>query len=149
MRTISDYWSLAGTVDARCPELGHTWIWNDYKPVLGENAWANLLAPLQVALSKFGVSTGFSRFWSLLFLGTIQAIPADDMAFKIAINFVQSLPTMVNSQTGGLYYSPKNTLANLQTDLGYNLSIENNASLMGGLKALLHILQVRSTSFQS
>jgi hypothetical protein len=30
------------------------WTWNDYRPVLGENSWANLLAPLQVAYQKYG-----------------------------------------------------------------------------------------------
>lgn len=128
-RGISDYWSLEGTIDARCPELGHTWIWNDYKPVLGENSWSNLISPLQVSLVAFG---------------SLQAIPADDLAFKIAIPFVQSLPAMVNPQVGGLYYSPKNTLADPTTDFGFNISVENNASLMAGLKALLHALQIKN-----
>jgi len=60
--------------------------------VLGENSWANLLAPLQVALIQFG---------------SVQSIPAGDMCFKIALNFVDSLPNMVEPAVGGLYYSPK------------------------------------------
>lgn len=53
-RMIADYWALDGTVDARCPDKNHRWTWNDYRPVLGENSWANLLAPLQVAILKYG-----------------------------------------------------------------------------------------------
>jgi len=117
-------------VDARCPSLGHPWTWNDYKPVLGENSWANLLAPLQVALIQFG---------------SIQAIPANDICFKIALNFLDSLPNMVEASVGGLYYSPKNTLTTEPlTDLGFNLSLENNVSLFSGLSALLHILQIKN-----
>jgi len=128
-REICDYWSLDGTIDARCPDLKHTWTWNDYKPVLGENSWANLIGPLQVALIQFG---------------NINAIPLDDISFKIAGNFLQSLPIMVEPSTGGLYYAPKNTLQNATTDLGFNLSLENNVSLLGGLKALLYIFQTRN-----
>jgi len=128
-RAITDYWALQGTVDLRCPDQGHPWIWNDYKPVLGENAWSNILAPLQVATIAFG---------------SINAIPADDMAFKLALNFVQSLSSMVEAQTGGIYYSPKNTLLDPHTDAGFNLSVENNSSLLAGLKALLHIFRIRN-----
>eukprot|EP01126_Amoeba_proteus_P024943 TRINITY_DN2499_c0_g2_i1.p1 TRINITY_DN2499_c0_g2~~TRINITY_DN2499_c0_g2_i1.p1 ORF type:complete len:558 (+),score=100.70 TRINITY_DN2499_c0_g2_i1:147-1676(+) len=128
-REISDYWSLEGTVDARCPQLGHTWTWNDYKPVLGENAWANLISPLQVALIKFG---------------SIQAIPNDDIAIQTALNFVQSLPSMVEPTSGGLFYAPKNTLVNSTYDLGFTLSLENNVSLLGGLKALRYLLLVKN-----
>lgn len=46
---------LLDTVDLRCPERNLNWIWNDYKPVLGENAWANMIGPLQVALLRFGI----------------------------------------------------------------------------------------------
>jgi len=129
-RSLSDYWALDGTVDQRCPSLGHPWTWNDYRPILGENSWANILGPLQVALITFG---------------TVQAIPPDDLCFKIALNFVDSLPNMVEPTSGGLWYSPKNTLESDPTvDLGFNLSIENNVSLFSGLSALLHILQVKN-----
>jgi len=80
----------------------------------------------------------------LIKFGTIQAIPVDDMAFKIALNFLQSLPNMVEPSVGGLYYSPKNTLTDPTTDLGFNLSLENNISLLSGLNALLHVFQVRN-----
>jgi len=128
-RGISDYWSLEHTVDQRCPELGHTWIWNDYKPVLGENAWANIIGPLQVAYLKYG---------------GIASIPVDDMSLQLALNFLKSLPAMVEPTSQGLYYSPKNTLLNPTTDLGFTISVENNVSLLGGLKMLRYILQTRN-----
>jgi len=80
----------------------------------------------------------------LINFGTIQAIPVDDMAFKIAVNFLESLPIMVEPSVGGLYYSPKNTLMTPTLDTGFNLSVENNVSLLGGLKALLYIFQTRN-----
>jgi len=81
---------------------------------------------------------------ALLKFGTVQAIPQDDLCFKIAANFLQSLPIMVEPTTQGLFYSPKNTLSDPETDLGFNISTENNVSLLGGLKALLYIFQLRN-----
>lgn len=43
--------SYDGTQDKRCPTLNgavNTWKWNDYRPVLGENVWAQMIAPLQL-----------------------------------------------------------------------------------------------------
>jgi len=126
-RQISDYWAIDGSVDKRCPELNQKWSWNDYKPVLGENSWANLIGPLQVAYLKYGGVTN---------------IPSNDISIQLALNFLQSVYTMT-SPIGGVFYSPKNTLSSdgvSTTDLGYSISLENNVSLMAGLRALRYIL---------
>jgi len=128
-RSISDYWSLQGTIDARCPELKHEWTWNDYKPILGENAWANLIGPLQVAFRKYG---------------SVAAIPADDISLKLALAFMPSLDSQYFPSIGAVAFAPRNTLSDPTRDLGFDISLENNISLLGGLKALRYILQQKN-----
>jgi len=125
-RFLSDYWSLQGTIDLRCPELGHTWIWNDYKPILGENSWSNLIAPLQIAYINYGLS--------------VENIPSDDISITMGLNLVASLPSMIVPNVGAVYYSPKNTLDFGDADLGFTISTENNVSLLAGLRMLRYIL---------
>jgi len=125
-RMISDYWALQGTIDPRCPDLQHLWTWNDYRPVLGENAWANLLAPLQVAFMKYK---------------SVKGIPSSDLAVSMALKI---LPTLAKLETtmGALYYAPHNTLESIYYDLGFSVSTENNVSLLGGLRALRYYILV-------
>lgn len=129
-RTISDSWAYQNTVDERCPELGLNWIWNDYKPVLGENAWSNILAPLQIARIRYG---------------SARNIPDNDYSLTLAINFVKTLPRMKVPGVGGFFYSPKNTLENNSSDFGFTFSVENNISLLASLKTLLAILLQKNT----
>jgi hypothetical protein len=120
---ISDYWAVDGTVDARCPEKQTRWTWNDYRPVLGENSWGHMIAPLQVAFMKYG---------------SVQNIPANDIGIMMAINLLPGLERCITS-VGGVSYSPNNTLSGSH-DTGYDVSTENNASLYSGLKMLRYIL---------
>lgn len=127
-RMIADYWALDGTVDARCPEKNFRWTWNDYRPILGENSWANLIGPMQVALQKFG---------------SIAAIPNDDISIQIAIDFLPSLRKqyyVLGPGYGAVAYAPKNTLMYANKDGGFDFSVENNISLLAGLKALRYLL---------
>jgi len=126
---ISDYWAFDGTVDQRCPEKEMQWTWNDYRPVLGENSWAGLLGPLQVAIIKYD---------------TVQNIPNDHISILMAIKFLTSLEKMFIQGVGGVYYAPKNTLTYGDYDMGYEVSIENNISLLAGLKALRFILSTKN-----
>jgi len=126
---ISDYWAFANTVDLRCPELNLNWIWNDYKPVLGENAWANIIGPIQVAHIRYGGA---------------DKIPDNDLSISLATSFVRSLPQMKVPQIGGLFYSPMNTLADPTHDLGITVSTENNISVLAALKQLLVVLNVKN-----
>eukprot|EP01123_Difflugia_compressa_P000736 TRINITY_DN10854_c0_g1_i1.p1 TRINITY_DN10854_c0_g1~~TRINITY_DN10854_c0_g1_i1.p1 ORF type:complete len:531 (-),score=76.73 TRINITY_DN10854_c0_g1_i1:21-1613(-) len=123
-RMISDYWLLQGTVDPRCPSIISGWIWNDYRPILGENAWAFLIGPLQVAFIKYGSAT---------------SIPDTDISITMGINFLASLPRMVTS-VGGVSYSPKNNMGFQNSDGGFDVSTENNVSLLAGLKMLKYVL---------
>jgi len=120
----SDYWAFDGTVDARCPEKEVRWTWNDYRPVLGENSWSNLIAPLQVAWIKYG---------------SVINIPANDLSITMALSFLPGLVKTI-MPIGAVAYSPNNTLVGSH-DTGYDVSTENNASLYAGLKMLRYILE--------
>lgn len=131
-RMISDYWCIMGTTDARCPDRHQCWIWNDYKPVLGENAWANILGPLHLAMARYKNAT---------------SIPDDDAAFVLAIPFLDALEKMKVGATGGFYYTPRNTWFSFDdVDVGATISIENQGSLLGSLKMLHAVIKRKGTS---
>jgi len=84
-----------------------------------------LLGPLQVAAVKYGTAT---------------AIPNNDISLKMALSILPSLKKMLSS-VGGVYYSPKNVFRDPDYDFGFDISVENNASLLAGLKMLRYILE--------
>jgi len=125
---ISDYWALDGTVDERCPEHLFRWTWNDYRPVLGENSWAMLLGPMQVAYMKYG---------------SVAAIPNNHLSIQLALDFIPSLLKQRKNTLGAILYAPKNTFSG-SSDLGVTVSTENNISLLGGLKMLRFLLTAKN-----
>eukprot|EP01064_Diplonema_japonicum_P035556 TRINITY_DN7753_c0_g1_i1.p1 TRINITY_DN7753_c0_g1~~TRINITY_DN7753_c0_g1_i1.p1 ORF type:complete len:706 (+),score=106.80 TRINITY_DN7753_c0_g1_i1:2-2119(+) len=135
-RLVADFWAVQGTVDARCPDLKHLWTWNDYKPILGENAWALVLGPLNTAVRRLN--------------GSISQIPEDAPEFQLAINAVpafRSLKVPITDVTkpghGAVYYAPNNVFyyaGSPNPDAGATVSVENQASLHAGLMALRHVL---------
>jgi len=126
---ISDYWAFQNTIDERCPIKKAVWTWNDYRPVLGENSWAFLIAPLQVSYFKYGKD--------------INAIPATDLGLNMALGFIHSLIKMTTPEPiGGVGYAPMNTMSGSR-DMGWDISTENNISLLSGLKMLRYILSKR------
>jgi len=135
-RMVSDFWSYEGTLDARCPTLGKTWTWSDWRPVTGENAWANLLGPLQVAY--------------LNAKGNVNQISDDSVELTLATNIIPAIQAMVIPDIGSgatpVFYAPYNTFDVYNSNIGATVSIENNASLLAGLKALLYILKNKQTT---
>jgi len=128
-RMITDYWALDGTKDERCPELSIPWTWNDYKPILGENSWSRIIGPLQVAYITYG---------------SVEAIPADDLSITMATDLLKSLQRMIVPNVGAIYYAPNNVIVSATKDAGFDVSTENNISLLGGLKMLRYIFTVKS-----
>eukprot|EP01130_Rhizamoeba_saxonica_P011434 TRINITY_DN4753_c0_g1_i1.p1 TRINITY_DN4753_c0_g1~~TRINITY_DN4753_c0_g1_i1.p1 ORF type:complete len:547 (-),score=121.50 TRINITY_DN4753_c0_g1_i1:35-1675(-) len=127
-RMITDEYAVAGSVDKRCPEKKLEWTWNDYKPVLGENSWANLIGPLQTAYIQYGSAKG---------------IPQSSTYLIIAINFVKSLEKMMIPSVKASYYAPHNTFS-FDGMAEFQISTENNISLLAGLKMLLKIFQEKN-----
>jgi len=123
-RMISDMYSRP-ELDQRCPTRGGTWGWNDYKPVLGENSWANLIGPLQTAFIRYG---GVNR------------IPQSSTELSFAMDFLPSLQKMFIPRIHAYYYAPHNTYSH-DGKAEFQVSTENNVSLMSGLKMLLQILK--------
>eukprot|EP01102_Stenamoeba_stenopodia_P012547 TRINITY_DN397_c0_g1_i1.p1 TRINITY_DN397_c0_g1~~TRINITY_DN397_c0_g1_i1.p1 ORF type:complete len:536 (-),score=132.58 TRINITY_DN397_c0_g1_i1:167-1774(-) len=124
-RMITDYFALEGTADARCPQLGIEWVWNDYKPILGENSWANLLGPLNLAT---------------ILAGSVNQIPANSPAYTLLQDYLPSLQQMFIPSINAIYYAPHNTWSfNNMSD--YEISTENQASTLAGLKAALFVMQ--------
>ncbi len=111
-RMISDQWSLTD------PMTGETVNWMDWKPILGENAWAALIGPLQVAYAKYH-----------------GQIPLDSEEVKLAVNLLPALKAM-QSPIGGIYHSTWGVWGKSPHDI----STENNASLYAGLQMLKQVL---------
>jgi len=137
-RMISDYWAIQGTVDARCPDLNQLWTWNDYKPVLGENSWAQLLGPAQHAMIE--------HKWNAADISVTHPV------FVLGVPFLQALQTMAVGSTGAIYYAPRNTWYGFNKEaqnIGSTFSIENQASTLAGLEALYYLIENGSGAVQS
>lgn len=134
-RLIGDIWAFDGTVDARCPEKKIPWTWNDWRPVAGENAWANFVGPLQSAYIKAG--------------GNVNNIDDQSSAMQLAVNMFATFQTM-QMPNGAIAYAPWNTYDSGNPALGGTASTENAASSLAGLKALLYVLQNKgNTQYKS
>jgi len=131
-RMVGDYWSLQGTLDARCPELNKPWTWNDYRPVLGENAWANLLGVLQSEYLNSNQDP--------------SQVKDSSTAMQLAIAILPALQAMQIDGLGAIYYAPRNTFDVHNPDIGSTFSTENQGSTLAGLKALQFILTNSTTT---
>eukprot|EP00854_Cymbomonas_tetramitiformis_P015545 gene15545-18426_t len=131
-RMISDVYALEGTKDARCPALGNPWTWNDWRPILGENAWASLLGPLQSAF--------------LAADGKADEIPDDSFALVLASNFLPAVRKLLIPNVGCVHYTAHNSYGDTDPDVGGLVSTENNGSLLAGLKALRYVLNAKVAS---
>jgi len=112
-RMIGDEW---GNID---PLTGEIVGWMDWKPILGENAWAVLIGPLQVAYAKYK-----------------GHIPLNSVEVKLALNLLPALKAM-QSPIGGVYHSTWGVWGKDPHDI----SSENNVSLYAGLSMLKQILE--------
>ncbi|OIO38185.1 MAG: hypothetical protein AUJ71_03705 [Candidatus Omnitrophica bacterium CG1_02_49_16] len=93
----------------------------DWKPILGENAWAAIIGPLQAAYKKYGGSAN---------------IPLASDEIKLALSILPAIEAM-QSPIGAVYHAPRGTAGK---DLR-EISTENNASLYASLKMLLEVLE--------
>ncbi|MCH9610706.1 MAG: hypothetical protein S4CHLAM81_05750 [Chlamydiales bacterium] len=102
--------------------------WLDWKPITGENAWAFFIGPLQAAYLQ--EKTNGSHY-----------VPFASTAVQNAVGALFALRCM-QSELGGIYYACKGSLGNQgdQPVNPYEVSVENNASALGGLKIFQQIL---------
>lgn len=130
-RMVSDYYCLEGTVDQRCPELGNPWCWNDYKPVTGENSWAQLIGALQVEYFNAGQN--------------VAAISLQSAGVQLAMHMYNAVKVMQLPQ-GPVLYAPYNTWDKDGDNLGAQASLENNVSLLAGLRLLYRAIAENPSS---
>lgn len=101
--------------------------WMDWKPITGENAWANLLGPLQATFLLHGAD--------------VHQIPEDDPALQHALESLWPLQRM-QSALGAFYYACNGALGNQGEEIEKNtVIVENNVSLLAALQVLEGTLQ--------
>ena len=91
----------------------------DWKPITGEQAWAAIIGPLQVAYLKYG-----------------DEIPMDCPEMNLALSSIEALGLM-QGPLGALYHAPRGTFG-VHPGL---ISTENNFSVYAALKMLKPILE--------
>lgn len=97
--------------------------WSDWKPLTGENAWAQLIGPLQAE-----------------FILTDGDVSASSKAVTNAINSLHAFSAM-QTAIGAFYYAPGGT-RDSQGELPVGeISIEDNFSVLAGLQILKGILE--------
>ncbi len=97
------------------PQASHGLHKTDFRPVLGENAWATIIGPVQTAYLKHG-----------------ETIPLDAPEMRLAVSRLASFEIMQDALTGGVFYTPSGT-SGIQEG---GISAENNLSLLAGLRLL-------------
>ena len=109
--------------------------WADWKPIAGENGWALLVGPLQADWLRYGSSQGY--------------IPFNNTSMQNAISSVTAFSYM-QSGVGAIYYTPGGSFGNGDALVPKGeISIENNFSILGGLRILQYVLQKSQTNDSS
>jgi len=122
---ISDYYCLDGTKDARCPQLGIPWCWNEWSPVTGENAWTTLIGILQAEYLK---------------TGSLGGILPTSTAVQIALRELTPLLALEVAGIGGIHYAPYNMFSETNPNPGGSISTENTVSVLAGLRMLYTVV---------
>ncbi len=94
----------------------------DFRPVLGENAWATIIGPLQSAYLEYG-----------------SQIPLDSPEMRLAVSKLKTFEIMQDAFTGGVLYAPTGTPGAQEG----GISAENNISLLAGLRILREAIGAR------
>ena len=94
----------------------------DFRPVLGENAWATIIGPLQTAYLKYGAQ-----------------VPMDSPEMRIAVSKLKTFEVMQDAFTGGVLYAPTGTSGTQEGAI----SAENNISLLAALRMLREAIGTR------
>ncbi len=97
--------------------------WSDWKPLTGENAWAQLIGPLQAE-----------------YVFTEGKIPIDSAALQNAINSLFAFSAM-QTGTGAFYYAPGGVQDGQGPIPPGEVSLEDNFSVLAGLQILRGILE--------
>ncbi|STX42637.1 Uncharacterised protein [Legionella donaldsonii] len=97
--------------------------WSDWQPLTGDNAWAQIIGPLQADY--------------LLYNGSI---PITSKALSNAMNSLYAFSAM-QTAIGAFYYAPGGTVGAQGLIPEGEISVEDNFSVLAGLQILKRILQ--------
>ncbi|MDO8271556.1 MAG: hypothetical protein Q7U82_06490, partial [Gammaproteobacteria bacterium] len=128
-RSISDMYgpmtdplTNSSVAPAGFPQAEHGLHKADFRPVLGENAWATIIGPLQSAYLKYS-----------------PQIPLDSPEMRLAVSKLETFEIMQDAFTGGVLYAPTGTSESQEG----GISAENNISLLAGLRMLREAIGTR------
>jgi len=114
---------------------GPTWdntgiiVWNDWKPITGEQAWAAMIGPLQSLYLKHN---GSVPMWS-----KFSEMPGE---VQLALSIMPAVKAM-QSDSGTMYHCPLGTIMYpADYSEAENVSNENNFSMYSGLRILNFLL---------
>jgi hypothetical protein len=110
--------------------------WADYKGITGEQAWAHFVGPLQADYLAYHLANPENT--------SLSNVRFRSETLNNAMNVLHAV-ALLQSPVGGIYYAPEGTLGNTgaATD-PTNVSIENNASMLGGLLMLEQALKIQA-----
>ncbi|WP_019217073.1 hypothetical protein [Legionella tunisiensis] len=97
--------------------------WPDWQPLTGDNAWAQIIGPVQAEY--------------LLYNGSI---PITSKALNNAMNSLHAFSAM-QAAIGAFYYAPGGTVGQQGLIPEGEISVEDNFSVLAGLQILKHILE--------
>jgi len=105
--------------------------WADWKPITGENAWAFLIGPLQSDYIKYVQIQGKKH------------VPFSATSIQNALHVLDAFEAL-QSEIGGIFYATEGSLGNVGDDPinPYEISVENNASALGGLWIFQDLLKL-------
>lgn len=114
--------NAAGNYHLRDPLNHHALIWDQWLPVAGENAWAGVIAPLQIYYQKYGTT---------LYPEAIELKLAEEIA-RAAL--------LLQADNGGIRMAPKGSWHPKGSDWYYQeQSVENSLSWYAAFRMLYRI----------
>lgn len=132
------------TSDPNAPSAGPTWdtmgviIWNDWKPITGEQAWAAMIGPLQFLYIKHN---GTVPMWK-----GFADMPGE---VQLALSIMPAVIAM-QAVTGSMYHCPLGTqMYPADPAEAENVSNENNFSMYAGLRMLEFLLANNTLAFDA
>lgn len=107
--------------------------WLDWKGISGENAWAHFIGPLQTDYLDYMMQHPNAR---------LEDVEFSTATLSNAVNVLHAV-ALLQSKVGAIYYAPEGSVGNTGNPVNpYEVSIENNASMLGGLLLLEKALEI-------
>lgn len=114
--------------------------WLDWKGITGENAWAHFIGPLQTEYLNYTMQHPEAD---------LEEVQFSTATLSNAVNVLHAV-ALLQSKVGAIYYAPSGSVGNTGAPVNpYEVSIENNASMLGGLLLLEKALSIHEQQAQT